>query len=118
MARGERDREWTARREFGVEERVWSDLFSSHAFLNIGMDFLSEQEVEAVPTFASEGEETSTREGTSEGRAVADAYSTPTEKGGQALMFESRRQQEESSEDVSYNLLVMGGKRKKELRRV
>ena len=42
MARGERDREWTARREFGVEERVWSDLFSSDAFLNIGMDFLSE----------------------------------------------------------------------------
>ena len=72
-----------------MEERVWSDLFSSTAFLNTGMDFLSEQEVEAVPTFVSEGGEIGTREGTSEGGAVADAYSTPVEKGGQALMFES-----------------------------
>ena len=101
-----------------MEERVWSDLFSSIAFLNIGMDFLSEQEVEAVPTFASEDRETGTREGILEGGAVADAYSTPAEKGGQALMFESRRQQEESSEEVSYNLLVMDGKGKQELRRV
>ena len=95
-----------------MEERVWSDLFSRTAFLNIGMDFLSEQEVEVVPTFASEGGETGTREGTSKGGAVADAYSTPAEKGGQALMFESRRQEEESSKEVSYNLLVMGGKGK------
>ena len=84
-----------------MEERVWSDLFSNDAFLNIGMDFLSEQEVEAVPTFASKGGETGTREGTSEGGPVADVYSTPAEKGGEALMFESRRQQEESSEEVS-----------------
>ena len=54
-----------------------------------------------MPTFASEGGETGTREGTSEGGPVADAYSTPAEKGGEALMFESRRQKEESSEEVS-----------------
>ena len=86
-----REREWTARREFGVEDRVWSDLFSSTDFLNIGMDFLSEQEVEAVPTVASEGVETGARKGTSEGRAEIDVYSTPAERGGQALIFESRR---------------------------
>ena len=75
-----------------MEERVWSDLFFSDAFLNIGMDFLSEQEVEAMPTFASEGGEIGTREETSEGGPVAEVYSTPAEKGREALMFASRRQ--------------------------
>ena len=89
-------------------------MFSSHTFLNIGMDFLSEQEVEAVPTVASEGGETGSKEVTSEGGAAANAFSTPAEKGGQALMFESQRQHEESSEEVSYNVLVMCGKGKQE----
>ena len=55
------------------------------------MDFLSEQEVEAVPLVASEGVETGAEKGTSEAGAEIDAYSTPAERGGHALMFESRR---------------------------
>ena len=44
------------------------------------MDFLSEQEVEAVPTVASEGGETSSREVISEGGEAADVLSTLAEK--------------------------------------
>ena len=55
------------------------------------MDFLSEQEVEAVPSVASEGMETSAEKRTSEAGAEIDAYSTPAERGGQPLMFESWR---------------------------
>ena len=66
------------------------------------MDFLSEQEVEAVPSVASKGVETSAEKGTLEAGVEINAYSTPAERGGQALMFESRRQQEESSEEVSH----------------
>ena len=95
---------------------VWvpSALFCSHTFLNIGMDFLSEQEVEAVPIVASEGGETGSRKVISEGGAAADVFTTPAEKGGQALMFESRRQHEESSLEVSYKVLVICGKGKQE----
>ena len=92
-----------------MKERVYCALLCSHAFLNIGMDFLSEQEVEAVPTVAIEGGETSSRELISEGGEAADVLSTPAEKGGLALMFESRRQHEESLSEVSYNVLVMCG---------
>ena len=60
-----------------------------------------------VPTVASEGGETGYRELIFEGGEAADVLSTPAEKGGQALMFESRRQHEESSTEVSYNVLVM-----------
>ena len=70
------------------------------------MDFLSEQEVEAVPSVASEGVEIGAGKETSEVGAEIDAYSTPAERGGQALMFESRRQQEESSEEISHYLLL------------
>ena len=84
-----------------MKERVSSALFCSHAFLNIGMDFLSEQEVEAVPTVVSKGGETGSREVISEGGVAADVFTTVAEKGGQALMFESRRQHEESSDEVS-----------------
>ena len=70
------------------------------------MDFLSEQEVEVVPSVASEGVETSVEKGTSEAGIEIDAYSTPAERGGQALMYESRRQQEESFEEVSHYLLI------------
>ena len=94
---------------FGVKERVSSALLCSHEFLNIGMDFLSEQEVEAVPTVASEGGETGFREVISEGGEAADVLSTAAEKGGQALMFESWRQHEELLSEVSYNALVMCG---------
>ena len=66
------------------------------------MDFLSEQEAEAVPSVTSEGVETSAEKGTSKAGAEIEAYSTPAERGGQPLMFESRRQQEESSEEVSH----------------
>ena len=59
-----------------------------HCF--VATHFLSEQEVEAVPTVASEGGETDSRELISEGGEAADVLSTPAEKGGQALMFESR----------------------------
>ena len=92
-----------------MKERVYCALLCSHVFLNIGMDFLSEQEVEAVPTVASEGGETSSGELIFEGGEAADVLSTPAEKGGQALMFEGRRQHEESSSEVSYNVLVMCG---------
>ena len=57
--------------------------------------------MEAVPTVASEGGETGSREVISQGGAAADVFTTPAEKGGQALMFESRRQHKESSEEVS-----------------
>ena len=56
------------------------------------MDFLSEQKLEAVPSVASEGVETGTEKGTSEAGVEIDAYSTLAERGGHALMFESRRQ--------------------------
>ena len=55
-----------------------------------------------MPSVTSEGVETSAKKGTSEAGAEINAYSTPAERGGQALMFESRRQQEESSEEVSH----------------
>ena len=47
--------------------------------------------MEAVPSVASEGVETSIEKETSEAGAEINAYSTPAERGGQALMFESRR---------------------------
>ena len=78
------------------------------------MDFLSEQEVEAVPTIASEGGEIGSSEVISEGGAAANVFSTSAQKGRQALMFESRRQHKESSEEVSYKVLVMCGKGKQE----
>ena len=65
--------------------------------------------MEAVPTIASEGGETGSRELICEGGEAANVLFTPVEKGGQALMFESRRQHEESSSEVSYNVLVMCG---------
>ena len=65
------------------------------------MEYLSEQELEAGPTYASEGGESSTGKGTSSSRAATDRYSTPTEKEGQALIFQSRREIKESSEEVS-----------------
>ena len=82
-------------------ERVCSDTLSSIDLLNQEMEFLSEQELEAGPTYASEGGESGTGKGTSSSRVAADTYSTPTEKGGHALIFQSRRQQEESSKEVS-----------------
>ena len=45
-----------------------------------------------LQTYTSEGGESGAGTGTSEGGALAKAYSTPAEKGGQALIFESRRQ--------------------------
>ena len=59
-----------------------------------------------LQTYASEGGESGASTGTSEGGALAEAYSTPAEKGGHALIIESRRQQEESSEEVICNLLL------------
>ena len=70
------------------------------------MDFVSEQEAEAVPSAATESVETGAEKGTSELGAEIDAYSTPAERGGQPPMFESRRQQEESSEEVICNNLI------------
>ena len=84
-----------------MAERVASLLFSSTIVLNLGMDFLSEQEVEAGPSYASEGGESSAGKEIFEGGAIADAYTTPAEKGGQALVLESRRQYEESLEEVN-----------------
>ena len=66
------------------------------------MDFLSEQEAEAVPSVASEGVEASTEKGISEAGAEIEAYSAPAQRGGQPLMFENQRQQEESFEEVSH----------------
>ena len=84
-----------------MAERVWSLSFSSTVVLNLGMDFLNEQEVEAGPSYASEGRESDVEKETFEGGVVANAYTTPAEKGGQALVFESRRQHEESLEEVN-----------------
>ena len=70
------------------------------------MEFVSEQEAEAVPSVVTESVETGAEKGTSEPRAEIDAYSTPAERGGQPLMFESRKQQEESSEKVIHNNLT------------
>ena len=46
------------------------------------MDFVSEQEAEAVPSAATESVETGAEKGTSELGAEIDAYSTPAERGG------------------------------------
>ena len=70
------------------------------------MEFVSEQEAEAVPSIATKSVETGAEKGTSEPGAEIDAYSTPAERRGQSLMFESRRQQEESSEEVIHNNLT------------
>ena len=64
--------------------------------LNLKMDVVSEQEVEAGPCYASEGGESGVGKKSSEGGAVVDVYTTPAERGGQALVFESRRQHKES----------------------
>ena len=55
-----------------------------------------------MPSVVSEGVEASAEKGISEAGAEIEAYSTPAQRGGQPLMFESRRQQEESSEEVSH----------------
>ena len=62
---------------------------------------MSEQELEARAIYASEGGESGARKGTSSSGVAADTFSTPTKKEGQALIFQSRRQTEESSEEVS-----------------
>ena len=64
------------------------------------MDVLSEQEVEAGPSYASNGGESGVGKKSFEGEVEADTHTTPTERGGQALVFESRRQNEESSKEV------------------
>ena len=61
---------------------------------------LSEQEVEAGPSYKSEGGESRVGKKSFEGGAEADAYTTPAERGGQALVIESQRQHEESSKEV------------------
>ena len=65
------------------------------------MENLTKQELEAGATYASEGGESGAGKGTSSSGAAADTFSTPTKKEGQALIFQSRRQVEESSEEVS-----------------
>ena len=70
------------------------------------MGFVSEQKAEAVPSAATESVEIGAEKETPEPRAEIDAYSTPAERGGQPSMFESRRQQEESSEEVIHNNLI------------
>ena len=87
--------------------RIGFAVICSLALISEYWDGLLEwEEVEAVPSVTSEGVETGAGKGTSEAGAEIDAYSTPAKKGGQALMFESQRQQEESSEEVSHYLLL------------
>ena len=86
--------------ECGEAETVCSGTLSSTCLLNQEMEFVSEQELEAGPTYASEGGESGAGKGTSSSGAAANTYSTPTEKEGQALIFQSRRQVEKLSEEV------------------
>ena len=53
------------------------------------MENVSEQELEAGVIYASEGGESSAGKGTSSSGAAADTFITPTEKEGQALIFQS-----------------------------
>ena len=65
------------------------------------MENMSEQELEVGVIYGSKGGESSAGKGTSSSEAAADTFSTPIEKEGQALIFQSRRQIKESSEEVS-----------------
>ena len=64
------------------------------------MDVVSEQEVEAGSSYASNSGESGVGKGSFEAKAEADAYCTSAERGGWALVFESQRQNDESSEEV------------------
>ena len=68
--------------------------------LKFKMDLLSEQEVEAGTSYASNGGESGVGKKNFETEAKADAHSTPVERGGRALVFESWRQNEDSSKEV------------------
>ena len=92
-----------------VKEIVeWRRLLRMHCcqaqlgLLKLKMDVLSEQEVKAGPSYASDSGESGVEKKSFEAEAEADTHSTPTERGGWALVFESRRQNEESLEEVIF----------------